>query len=335
MPFRQYTQCYNHKVGDKPFNESNLASFAVGVSTPGLVVAIIGILTGNLPLAFVSIAVQYAVTITAIANEWLTHRLVCVSGNECAVGTVDLTPTISPILGAFDNDQFFDLRLMPHRYLDLYRGPNCNYATLGSAPALIAGPPGTGPAMFGWKMHIPPRAGPSLEGRTDTVPATDVFLDNFQESALLQPGSPVDFPRAGALLFDLPYDPIGISEVTLMNPPLSTELPRFNATCSESGSTPAAAPPLFTRATLHCEAEGNFWAALKDSAGWQGLAVGVGASAGAAAGAAAGCAIGGFFGPIGCAIGGIIGFFAGLLGGAAAALCSGERRFQFGPWRCE
>lgn len=331
MPFRQYTQCYKHTVGDKPFNKSDLASFAVGVSTPGLVVAIIGLLTGNLPLAYITIAIQYAVTITAIANEWLNHRLVCISGDQCAVGTVDLMPTISPILGAFDNDQFFDLRLMPHRYLDLYRGPNCNYATLGEKPALIS-PPATLPEVFGWKMQVPPRAGPSLDGRTEAVPENDVFLDNFQGSLLLQPGSPVDFQRAGAVLTDLPYDPIDISEVTLKVPPLSTELPRVNLTCTESGPKPAGGTPLFTRATLHCEAEGNFWQALKESAGWQGVAVGVGAAAGAAVGAAVGCAIGGFFGPIGCAIGAIIGFLAGLLGGAAAgAYVAANAAFNSNP----
>ena len=298
MAFRQYTQCYNHTPGDKPFNESDLASFALGTSAPGIIAAILGFLSGNPLAAFVAIGVQYAVTITAIANEWLTHRLVCVSGDQCAVGTVDLIPTISTILGAFDNDQFFDVRLMPHRYLDLYRGPNCNYATLGSAS--------------GWVLQTPPQAGPSLDGKTETIPENDVFLDGFQGSALLQPGSPAGFTRAGAVLSDLPYTPVDISEVTLVNPPLSTELPRFNATCSTSGSTPVSGTPLFTRATLHCEAEGNFWAALKSLPGrlagpgrgwWRG-------GGSYAAGAAAGCAIGGFFhGPIGCALGALIGSY--------------------------
>jgi hypothetical protein len=70
---------------------------------------------------------------------------------------------------------------------------------------------------------------------------------------------------------------------------------------------------------LHCEAEGNFWQAMKDYAVVAGLAVAGGAAAGGAAGAAAGCAIGGFFGPIGCAIGAIVGGLLGAAGGGAAA----------------
>ena len=70
---------------------------------------------------------------------------------------------------------------------------------------------------------------------------------------------------------------------------------------------------------LHCEAEGNFWQAMKDYAAVAGLATAGGAAAGGAAGAAAGCAIGGWFGPIGCAIGAFFGALAGAGGGAAAA----------------
>src|SRR4029077_13160241 len=46
---------------------------------------------------------------------------------------------------------------------------------------------------------------------------------------------------------------------------------------------------------LHCEAEGNFWQAMKDYAVVAGLAVAGGAAAGGAAGAGAGGAVGGFF----------------------------------------
>jgi len=300
--FRQYTKCYVHTPGDKPFNESDLLAFAAGTSAPGLIVALISFLSGADLVGFIALAIQYAVTITAIANEWLYHRLVCISGNQCAVGTIDLTPTISPILGAFDNDQFFDIRLMPHRYMDFYRAPNCAYATLGSTP---------------WQLQAPPQAGPSLDGQTESHPANDVFLDNFQGSALLQPGSPSQAPRPGYVLSDLPYDPVDVSETTLQVPPAAGELARTNAQCTVGGSTPVPGTPMVTRASLHCEAEGNFWAAMKATAALQGLAVGVGAAAGAAAGAALGCAIGGLFGGIGCLIGAIIGFIAGLFAGAA------------------
>src|SRR5262249_43438241 len=73
-----------------------------------------------------------------------------------------------------------------------------------------------------------------------------------------------------------------------------------------------------TISRLHCEAEGNFWQAMKDFAPIMGAAVGVGAGLGAAGGAALGCAIGGFLGALGCLIGAIIGAILGALGGGAA-----------------
>ena len=125
--FRQYTQCYNHTPGDKPFNKSDLAGFVVGTSAPGLIGAILAFLSGASVVGFIIIAIQYAITIVAVANEWLFHRLVCVSGDECAVGTVQDDPSRGD-LGEFDNDQFFDLRPMPHRENDEYKGPNNNFS---------------------------------------------------------------------------------------------------------------------------------------------------------------------------------------------------------------
>jgi hypothetical protein len=261
MAFAQYTQCYNHTPGDKPFNSDDLAAFAAGVSAPGLIAAILAFLAGANVIGFIIIAIQYAVTITAIANEWLFHRLCCVSGDQCAVGTVEAPPKISPLLGSFDNDQFFDIRLMPHRHLDEYKGPNTAF-----------------------KLS---KAGPSLDGLTETHPKNDILLDGFQGTDLLKP-----------FFTDLPYDP--------------TE----DAVVDDFGDVPPHTKVM--RSTLHCEAEGNFWAEMKATAVAQGVAVGVGAGAGAAAGAAAGCAIGAIFCGIGCIIGAIIGAIAGALGGAAA-----------------
>src|SRR5262245_12017716 len=292
--FHQYTQCYNHTPGDRPFNKDDLAGFAAGASAPGLFAALVAFLTGNFVLGFVFIAIQYAATIIAVANQWLFHRLVCVSGDQCAVGTVEAPPKISPLLGAFDNDQFFDIRLMPHRHQDLYKAPNSAFFKPSSAP------PGTPP----WQRQPPdpgPGAGPSLDGKTESTPENDIFLDNFQGTALLEPQ-----------ITDLPYTPVAITDTTVTDGlPDST---------------------MMTRSTLHCEAEGNFWAEMKDTAALQGVAVGVGAAAGAAGGAALGCAIGGLFGPIGCLIGAIIGFIAGLLaGGAAGAYLAANAAFNSDP----
>ncbi|HKV91641.1 MAG TPA: hypothetical protein VJW20_03725 [Candidatus Angelobacter sp.] len=291
--FHQFTKCYNHTPGEKPFNKDDLVAFAAGASIPGLLAALASFLTGNFVLGFVFIAIQYAATIIAIANEWLFHRLVCVSGDQCAIGTVESLPTITPLLGAFDNDQFFDIRLMPHRHQDLYKAPNAAFFN----PSV--NPPGTVP----WSRALPlvPGAGPSLDGKTESTPQNDIFLDNFQGSLLLQP-----------MIVDLPYTPVSISDTTITD------------------GLPDATT--MTRSSLHCEAEGNFWQAMKDTAALQGTAVGVGAGAGAAAGAAAGCALGGLFGPIGCLIGAIIGFIAGLLaGGAAGAYIAANAAFNSDP----
>jgi hypothetical protein len=256
--FRQYTQCYQHVLGDKPFNKSDLAAFVSGSSAPGLIGALIAFLSGVNWLGYVIIAIQYASTIVAVANEWLFHRLVCISGDQCAVGTVQDDPTRSD-LGEFDNDQFFDLRPMPHRLNDEY----CvDHGACNDNNNFDASVPGVGK---------------SQDGKTELHPANDIYLDGFQGQQLIRPlrKDPM-FPNFA----DLPYD--------------------------------------VKRSVLHCEAEGNFWQAMKDSAFWQGTAVGTGAVVGAGAGAAVGCAIGAFFFFIGCLIGAIIGAIAGGFAGAAA-----------------
>jgi hypothetical protein len=328
MSFRQYTKCYVHTTGDKPFNKDDLVSYALGASTPGLVAAIAAFLLGAYAIGFVIVAVQYAVTITAIANEWLYHRLVCISGNQCAVGTVNMPPNRDTLLGAFDNDQFFDIRLMPHRYEDAYRAPNApNPAAKppilgGYFPAIVN--PGDNPGSEPWTINTAtstglPSAGPSLDGLTENFPMNDIYLDNFQGSALLQAGSASNAIRAGSVNMDLPYQAIDWTQDA-------------DAALADAKSSELPRAALVTRAALHCEAEGNFWVAMKESAGWQGLAVGAGAAAGAAAGAGAGCAIGGVFGFIGCAIGAVIGFILGLgAGGAAAAYIAANAAFNTTP----
>ena len=232
--YRQYTQCYVHTPGDKPFNKSDLLGFVAGNAWPGGVVMILAFLSGAAIIGYIALAIQTAITITAVANAWLFHRLVCLPDTACVLGTVLANPTTGD-LGEFDNDQFFSIRLMPH-------------------PPL-------------------PATAPDAQ-KTDFT--ADVVSDGFQGEEVLAPRpSPWDLPYAAA-----------------------TEEERY---------------------ALHCEAEGNFWQAMKDYAALTGIAVGVGAAAGAAAGAALGCAIGGIFGPIGCAIGAIIGAIAGAIAGAAGA----------------
>jgi hypothetical protein len=169
------------------------------------------------------------VTIIAIANQWLFHRLVCVSGDQCALGTIETIPSINTLLGAFDNDQFFDIRLMPHRHGDEYKAPNGGFF---APPGNPAEPLGTPP----WTTNAPPLAGPSDDGKTESTKLNDIFLDGFQGSVLLRP-----------LIHDLPYTPVGLDDVPL-----------------NDNTLPSSAK--VTRCTLHCEAEGNFWQAMKDYA---------------------------------------------------------------------
>lgn len=135
MAFRKYTQCYEHKPGDKPFNKSDLAGLALlhglapglffgaltglaaGLLVGGPIGAVVGLLVGLFSTAYVGTAMA----LTEAAQQWRFHRLVCRTGVKCAVGTVRQDPERGD-LGEFDNDEFFDLQLMPHREDDAPTG---------------------------------------------------------------------------------------------------------------------------------------------------------------------------------------------------------------------
>jgi hypothetical protein len=183
MAFRQYTKCYVHTPGDKPFNKSDLAGeailygvvpgalfgaltgLAVGFAAGGPIGAIVGVLAG--------MTVGIALALTEVANRWRYHRLVCLGSNgpKCAVGTVDSGPERGD-LGEFDNDEFFDLRLMPHRAGDDYVAPSDNFKS--GTRGIVA---------------------KDQDGFLHAHPKNDIYTDDFQGSALLQPS-----------IADLPYD---------------------------------------------------------------------------------------------------------------------------------
>src|SRR5689334_17048611 len=120
---RKYTQCYNHTAGDTPFRESDIAGIALiyGVAPGALFGALTGLVVGLAaggPIGavvglFSGLTVGIALALTKAAQEWRYHRLVCVGGYKCAVGIVRDLPHRAD-LGNFDNDEFFDLQLMPH-----------------------------------------------------------------------------------------------------------------------------------------------------------------------------------------------------------------------------
>ncbi len=192
MTFKKYTQCYAHTPGDKPFNESDLAGLAIvhgllpGAFFGALTGLALGFLAGG-PIGavigiFSGITVGLALALNEAANEWRFHRLACVSGVKCAVGTVREQPTRGD-LGQFDNDQFFDLQLMPHpighdvdgqkHFAYDYAKPSDNYKI--PKPGFVYGK--------------------AAQDALDKHLRNDVYIDGAQGSELVMP-----------TIADLPYD---------------------------------------------------------------------------------------------------------------------------------
>lgn len=117
MAAKTFTRCYSYVAPDKPFNEKDLLGFVAGNAGLGALLGFALLASGAYFWGFVVVSIQIAATIQAVADEWLYHRLVCIPGAEglrCAVGTVVYEPEVGE-LGEYDNDEYFDLRLMPHR----------------------------------------------------------------------------------------------------------------------------------------------------------------------------------------------------------------------------
>jgi hypothetical protein len=160
MAYKHYTRCYQHTVGDVPFRKDDLLAFSAGASALPLGGVIAAFLTGNVTVGFVLLGVGYAQAIIAVADAWLNHRLACVSGRQCAVGRVMKSPEISE-LGEFDNDEFIDVMLMPHRDDDDYVEENHNYKN---------GKPGK-----------------TIGGHAEKQPENDIYLDGFQGEQFMKP----------------------------------------------------------------------------------------------------------------------------------------------------
>lgn len=196
MPFRKYTQCYVHTPGDKPFHEDDLVGLALihGVAPGALFGALTGLAVGFLaggPIGaiigiFAGISVGIATALTEAANRWRYHRLVCLTGVQCAVGIVREDPTRGD-LGAFDNDEFFDLQLMPHPIGDKINKNGSEkfaYDYAGQSDNYKATPPTPAPL---WDA--------TANANLLNHPKNDVLTDGFQGSDLVRPS-----------ITDLPYD---------------------------------------------------------------------------------------------------------------------------------
>jgi hypothetical protein len=188
VAFKKYTQCYVHTPGDKPFNEDDLAGLAitnglvpaafvgaiaglaVGLAIGGPVGAVVGVLVGF----FSGVTIGVADALTEASEQWRFHRLVCLTGVRCAIGVVKTEPEVGN-LGEFDNDEFFNLVLMPHHSGDAfdYAAQSDNYKT-GMAGIIDS----------------------SVQPLLDAHPMNDVYTDptGCQGSELMRPSIP-----------DLPY----------------------------------------------------------------------------------------------------------------------------------
>jgi hypothetical protein len=222
-----------------------LASIIIGAAGPGALAALISWAAGAWVVGGFMMALAFVSAIRTAANLWLYQRLVCLTGVQCAVGKVREDPNRQG-LGAFDNDEFFDVVLMPHRTEDL------------------PGPKGSGADLSTTEQ--------------DNHPENYVHEDGLQGQKYL-----AAVPASG----DLPYDRTKIEA-----------------------------------RSLHCEAEGAFWATMKEWAWVMGLLIGAASAVGAAAGiatAAALCALGPLLCLLGILLGLLIWALSTAIGAAAAA----------------
>jgi hypothetical protein len=115
MAFKKFTQCYDYvATGTKPFHIDDLLSTVLGAAGPGGVAALILWAGGAWVFGGIALTIAFVSAIATVADLWLFRRLVCLTGIKCAVGVVNDDPHHGG-LGNFDNDEFFNLVLMPHR----------------------------------------------------------------------------------------------------------------------------------------------------------------------------------------------------------------------------
>ncbi len=243
----------------------------------------------------IGITAGVASTIADSANKWLNQRLVCLDKPPiCAVGTIT-TSTPDPDkdppppgprrsdLGALDNDEFFDLVLMPHRKED-------DYVRMFDPLNPHRDSPRYGAVRDSEMVHI------------TNNPKNEIYVDGLQGEALLKPNP--NMLLAGSLYLgylNQNQHPEAWRKEYQTRSRLHVEAEGdFWIRMKDS----AAAVGALATAAVAATAVG--------AAG--------GAYAGSAAGCALGSW---FFGPVGCTIGAILGgLLGGLLGGGAAAAAS-------------
>lgn len=174
MSFKQFTHCFVYPGSGKPYNGKDRTKFVL----VNLLIALISgavmggagfIIAGPIgAIVFGSFGWLAGLTslIQDAAEQWLNHRLVCLGSEPlCAVGTVSYSPKSSELFD-FDNDQYFDIVLMPH-------------------PTVAVGADGTllaanrynadGTVVLPFAKHV------------SAHPANDLLTDKFQAQTLLAP----------------------------------------------------------------------------------------------------------------------------------------------------
>ena len=189
--FKKYTQCYKFLPElwptSKPFNKSDLGTLAIvhiiqalvltgSGAVIGLIFGGVGVIIGVIAGFVIGVTTAVATAIHSVADQWLKHRLICLAdAPKCAVGTVTEGPKLGE-LGDFDNDEFFDVVLMPHRMED-------NYIALFDPRSPRAQSPRYGLVVASHTTNI------------EAFPRNEIYVDGFQGETLLKPSAALLSPQ--------------------------------------------------------------------------------------------------------------------------------------------
>jgi hypothetical protein len=303
--FPKFTQCFIYRKGNKPFHTDDLASLMLGAGGPGLILGIIGLVLGSFGVAAVFFSIAIATAIVTAADLWLFHRLVCIAPKKCAIGIVEATPTDGG-LGNFDNDQYFDLVLMPHRREDLPVKPD---QAPTNFPVLLQ------PLINEIQKEI---------DFLDAQPNNYVLQDKFMGEELLL--------RDITKTLDLPYDKEIYSDPDETKPIkpatnwMEAVLGQLPLNKKKENQKKQFRTSLHENKWLHCEAEGDFWVKMKIFAGLIGAIIGTAMAVAIPAAISTAFTIGAAMcalGPILCLIGFLLALLAAIIILAIAAIAAG------------
>jgi hypothetical protein len=213
VAFKKYTQCYRYDPSlhptSKPFNIEDLpteglvhailaftlmgSATIIGLIVAGPIGAIVGAIVGFV----VGITTGVATALHHVSDQWRFHRLICLGEKpKCAVGTVSEGPKRSD-LGAFDNDEYFDVILMPHRVED-------NYVSL-TYPGVNASPPLHGSLAAGQDAFVAKH------------PRNEIYEDRFQGERLLRQDPALALPAPGLGYNDQTKDPNELHTASMLH----------------------------------------------------------------------------------------------------------------------